>query len=184
MTNHCFTKKNFQEKVDSIKKLTNIWSSRGLSIYGKVTIIKSFIILKLVFISSILLPPSKILKQVNSIIFSFLWNGKDKVTRLSSISSYEDGGIKMTDIESLVKAVQVAWLKSIFSDNESTWKFYFLDLLGSVGGLLLFKCNYAMKDLSINSVFYKEILECWLEFRNLFLANKERLCIIWNNKDI
>ena len=57
---------------------------------------------------------------MNNMIFSFLWNGKDKVTRLSSINSSEDGGIKMTDIESLVKAVQVAWLKSIFSDNEST----------------------------------------------------------------
>ena len=53
-------------------------------------------------------------------IFSFLWNGKDKVTRLSSINSSDDGGIKMTDIESLDKAVQLAWLKSIFSDNEST----------------------------------------------------------------
>ena len=61
------------------------------------------------------------LKQVNSLIFSFLWNGKDKVTRLSSINSYEDGGIKMTDIESLDKAVRLAWLKRIFSDNESTW---------------------------------------------------------------
>ena len=111
--------KNFQEKVDSIKKLTNIWSSRGLSIFGKVTIIKSLLILKLVFISSVLSPPSKIIKQVNSIIFSFLWNGKDKVTRLSSINSYEDGGgIKMTDIESLVKAVRLAWLKRVFSDNE------------------------------------------------------------------
>ena len=39
-----------------------------------------------------------------------------------------------------------------------------------------FKCNYV--------IFYRELLECWLEFRNLFLANKERLCIIWNNKDI
>ena len=35
--------KNFQEKVDSIKKLTNIWSSRGLSIYGKVTIYNQII---------------------------------------------------------------------------------------------------------------------------------------------
>ena len=117
-------------------------------------------------------------------IFSFLWNGKDKVTRLYSINSYEEGGIKMTDIESLVKVVRLAWLKRIFSDNESTWKFYLLHLLRNVGGLLLFKCNYAMNDLSINSVFYRELLECWLEFRNLFLADKERHCIIWNNKDI
>ena len=28
-----------------------------------------------------------------------------------------------------------------------------------------------MNDLSINSVFYKELLECWLEFWNLFLAD-------------
>ena len=137
-----------------------------------------------VFMSSVLSPPSKIIKQVNSMIFSFLWNGEDNVTRLSSINSPEDGGIKMTDIESLDKAVRLAWLKSIFSDNESTWKFYLLHLLRNVGGLLLFKCNYAMNDLSINSVFYRELLECWLEFRNLFLAYKERLCIIWNNKDI
>ena len=41
-----------------------------------------------------------------------------------------------------------------------------------------------MKDLSIKSVFYWELLEWWLEFRNLFLADKERLCIICNNKDI
>ena len=32
--------------------------------------------------------------------------------------------------------------------------------------------------------FYRELLECWLEFRNLFLADKERLCIVWNNKDV
>ena len=41
-----------------------------------------------------------------------------------------------------------------------------------------------MKDISNNSVFYRELLEWWLEFLNLFLADKERLCIIWNNKDI
>ena len=53
------------------------------------------------------------------------------------MNSYEDGGIKMTDIEILVKAVRLAWLKRIFSDNESTWKFYLLHLLHSVGGLII-----------------------------------------------
>ena len=84
----------------------------------------------------------------------------------------------------MVKAVRLAWLKRIVSDKESTWKFYLLHLQRNVGGLLLFKCNYVMNDLSINSVFYRELLQRWLEFRNLFLANKERLCIIWSNKDI
>ena len=42
--------KNFIERPDSIKKLINVWSSRGLSIYGKLTIIKSFLIPKFVYI--------------------------------------------------------------------------------------------------------------------------------------
>ena len=33
--------KHFIERLDSVKKRINIWSSRGLCIYGKVTIIKS-----------------------------------------------------------------------------------------------------------------------------------------------
>ena len=36
--------KNFQLRLDNMKKLTNIWSSRGLSIYGKVTTIKPLLI--------------------------------------------------------------------------------------------------------------------------------------------
>ena len=49
--------KNFIERLDSIKKLINIWSSRGLSIYGKVTVIKSLLIPKFVYISSYFRPP-------------------------------------------------------------------------------------------------------------------------------
>ena len=51
--------KNFIEKLDSIKKLINIWSTRDLSIYGKVTVLKSLIIPKFVYIVP-LLPTPKI----------------------------------------------------------------------------------------------------------------------------
>ena len=45
-----FAQKNFIERLDGVKKVINICSSRGLSIYGKVTIIKSLIIPKFVYI--------------------------------------------------------------------------------------------------------------------------------------
>ena len=53
--------KNFIERLDSVKKLVNIWSSRGLSVYGKVTVIKSLIIPKFVYILSLLPAPKEIL---------------------------------------------------------------------------------------------------------------------------
>ena len=77
-----------------MKKLTYIWSSRGLSIYGKVTIIKSLLIPKLVYASSLLPTPANIIKQVEHTIYTFLWKGKDKVTSISGINNFEGGGIK------------------------------------------------------------------------------------------
>ena len=67
----------------------NIWSSRGLSIYGKVTVIKSLIIPKFVYIASLLPSPKNIIKELNQLLFKFLWKGVDKTTRLSVINEYE-----------------------------------------------------------------------------------------------
>ena len=49
--------KNFIEKLDTIEKLISIWSSRGLSLYGKVTIICLFMYLRYYP------PPRKLLKN-------------------------------------------------------------------------------------------------------------------------
>ena len=65
-------RKKFIERLDSIKKLINIWSSRGLSIYGKVTVIKSLIIPAFVYISLLLPVPKEIVKELNQMIFKFL----------------------------------------------------------------------------------------------------------------
>lgn len=89
-----------------MKKPTNIWCSRGLSVYAKVTIIKSLLIPKLVYTSSLLPNPTKVIKNANRIIYTFLWNGKDKMTWLSAIYDFEQGGIRMIDIENTIMALR------------------------------------------------------------------------------
>ena len=48
-------------------------------------------------------------------IIYVLWKGKDKVIRASTINNYEEGGMKMVDIESVIKSLRLSWLKRIFS---------------------------------------------------------------------
>ena len=69
------------------------------------------------------------------------------MTRLSAIKTLGEGGIKMIDIESMIKALRLAWLKRIFNNNDCTWKFYLVHLLKQLGDLLIFECNYVIKDL-------------------------------------
>ena len=176
--------KNFSERLDKIKKLINIWSSRGLSLYGKVTIIKTLLLPKVVYISSLLPTPEHIVKELNYLIYNFLWKGKDKVTRVSAINNYEGGGLKMVDIESMIKSLRLSWLKRIFGDNSGVWKSYLEYLLKETGGLVLFNCNYNIKDLNINSQFYAELLKWWSEFRKDNANDTNWHYFIWNNQEI
>ena len=109
------------------------------------TVIKSLVLPKLVYISSLLPTPQTIIKEVIQLIFDFLWKGKDKVTRLSTINAYEEGGLKMTDLDSMIKAPRLRWLKRVFSSNKGVWKTYLRYILKDYGGFLLFCCNYNIK---------------------------------------
>ena len=66
--------------------------------------------------------PKNIIKELNLLICKFLWNGKDKVTRVSVINNYESGGLNMVDIESMIKSLRLSWLKRIFGENSGAWK--------------------------------------------------------------
>jgi len=70
--------------------------------------IKSLIIPKFVYVSLLLPTPKEVIKQLNQLLFKFLWKGVDKVTRLSATNEYENGGLKMIDFETMVKATCLA----------------------------------------------------------------------------
>lgn len=63
--------KNFIGRLDSVKKLINIWSVRGLSLYGKITVIKSLIIPKFVYIA-LFTTPKGVIQELNRLIVQFL----------------------------------------------------------------------------------------------------------------
>ena len=80
--------KNFIENLDKIKKLINIWASRGLSLYRKVTIIKALVIPKMVYLFSLIPTPEVVVTELDRILYKFLWKSTDKVTRLSTINEW------------------------------------------------------------------------------------------------
>ena len=65
----------------------------GLSLYGKVTIITSLLIPKMLYVFSILPTREDVIKQLNSIIYNFLWKGPDKIARLATINDLKHGGL-------------------------------------------------------------------------------------------
>ena len=62
---------NFEEKIKKIEQLVNIWSTRNLSLKGKVTILKSLIVSQFSFLFSTIYTPVEILLKIDKMIFFF-----------------------------------------------------------------------------------------------------------------
>ena len=74
----------------------------GLSLFGKVTIIKTLLLPKVTYISSIIPSPVEFIKSFQTIIFNFLWKGPDKIARTAAINSFEYGGLNDPFSRSLI----------------------------------------------------------------------------------
>ena len=71
-------------------------------------------------------------KELNRLIYKFLWNGTEKATRLSTINDYAKGGLKMIDLDCMIKSLRLAWLQRIYNVIEGPWKWYLSHLLAVI----------------------------------------------------
>ena len=184
------TKRNFFEKLPKLKKILNIWSSRDISIYGRVNIVKTLAISKLTFVCSVLDTPKGFTDEVNDIIFDYIWKYKNpKLKKTTIIKNKKDGGLNMLDFTLFDNALKIVWVKRLCTNDERPWKIIPLSLLSNVGGSLLFQCNYNIQFLPLNEnlpKFYRDIISHWQKIKNINPKTKGDVLnqIIWNNQFI
>ena len=112
---------NFRNTLKSLKTI-NLWKQRGLSLLGRIQIIKTFAIPKLMYRASVLPISKDLIKEADSLFYYFIWNGKDKVKRNVMISEDEKGGLNMLDIDYMVRTRRVICVKKYLEDYKSPWK--------------------------------------------------------------
>ena len=81
------TLENFTEKVQSVKKILNLWSYRDLTYIGNVIVIKTLALPILVQCLTVLSnPPESVLNDSETVFYQFLWNDKKNKIKRSVIS--------------------------------------------------------------------------------------------------
>ena len=100
-------KANFDSILKSIKDILNMWKWRGLTWLGRIRIIKSFIIQKILSKAAVIAVTDDFIKEINSLMYSFIWKGNHKIKRAALINDIENGGLKMLDIQSMIYSQRV-----------------------------------------------------------------------------
>ena len=180
---------NFSSKLIKVKKLSDVWSQRDLSLYGKITIAKTLGFSRLIFASACIQPPSYIIDIVTKLLANFVWNRKkQKIKRGTLIGPKEKGGLDLPEYETIIKSLLCTWVKRMRDGTQNGWKKIPSFYPGKVRGTLIFDCSYDIDLLELNGMpaFYIDILKSWAEIKDLVADHQERSnvreFIIWNNK--
>ena len=179
---------NYNDKLKSLARVLNMWKMRDLTVIGKIVIVKTFGLSKLLYTSSMIGMPNRIQSKVNELIYRFIWNsGPDKIKRSVICRKFDEGGLNMFDLKSRIKTQSVMWLKRLILSNEAGWKYILLSYLRKFGGKNVLKCNYDAKIfVGILPPFYHECFKLWAEFNSSTPNNAREVCqqVIWNNRFI
>ena len=184
-------RKNVSQKIENLNAKLGTWRSRQLSIFGRCLIVNSLRISQIVYTAAMLDVHKNYSVKIQSSIFKFIWKEKqDKIKRDVLYQDYERGGLRVTHVETLCKALRLAWIRRFLrSDNRGmeSWKVIPCSFFKKYGGLnFLLHCNFDEKFLKSIEMpsFYKQILSFFLELKSSYDTNRDQELILFNNKEI
>ncbi|RUA06576.1 MAG: hypothetical protein DSY43_01730, partial [Gammaproteobacteria bacterium] len=181
---------NFDRVFEKFKSTLNIWRMRNLTLFGKAVVVRSLAISQLLYVFSKTSFPHSYVKKVKDEILKFLWNGKkSKVKYTTLIGEFNQGGIRLPDFESIIKANRASWAIKLMNTMDGYWKSFAKMHFHSIGGINILGENF---DSSILTTlhnfpkFYTEILEGWTEVSSTIVLSVDDILRqpIWFNKYI
>ena len=181
---------NYNEKVNGIKRLLGIWSKRSLTIFGKISVLKTLIIPKLNHLFSAIPNPDKaFIKNLEKIFFKFIWNkGNDKIKRNVVTQSYEKGGLNMTDITDFIDSLKISWIRRLFK-SESSWTIFIRNKVNSLS-VDVFSVGSGVGEVLCKdwNPFWNDVFKAWSRYvKNSLMSLKEAEILnhpLWYNNSI
>ena len=138
---------NYTPILEHIRHLLNMWSQRNLSIFGKIEVIKTLAVSKLVYVLSLLPSPCKeYLIDIERTLLQFVWKNKPAKIRKSVLKTQNDmGGAGMVDICIKDMSLKLGWLTKLIT-FEGCWKDYIVKDIKDVGLEYFLNCNIKFED--------------------------------------
>ena len=115
-----FYKLNFESIEKFLKGLLKGWNWRGLALLGKIQVIKSFAIPKILYRVVLISNKKEFIQKINTLLYSFVWKGKGKVKCTAFINPIDKGGLKMPNIESMISAQRIICIKRYLSPDPAS----------------------------------------------------------------
>ena len=162
------------EKSKKIKACLEVWKTRDLTFQGKVLLIKSLILSKISFEIEMRGIPEKYKKEINNMMWNFIWSGKiDLIKRDVCCLSVNEGGMGMVNLDTFIQARQIKSIHKILNSNADTWNVlgkWWLKKLDEKFDTENFLANCSnLNGLNTQNLptYYQNLLRAWSNFKSI-----------------
>ena len=102
-----------EPKIKEFERCLQQWSHRKLTHTGKLVVVKNFALPKLIYpLTSLKNPTKEMIKRIEKLMYDFLWDSKpDKIKSSTLVKDYDQGGLRMIDIEKCIWSLKASWIK-------------------------------------------------------------------------
>ena len=158
------TQRNLSGKLEDIANLLKGWLRRRLSLYGKLTVVKTLALPMLTHLLSVLPSPSKsFFYDLQVMLFKFIWNNKqDRIKRTLMFTRFHVPDVRLYD-----SSLKIKWIKRVILNDTAFWsvllnsgRFRLLELLSTGDGSAK-HCWNRLRCGGAHNLFWKSVFECW-----------------------
>ena len=180
---------NFLPKIQETINLIKSWSRRLLSTNGRITVVKTILLPRLVHLFLALPNPNEnIIKDLERLLFRYIWIQKnDRISRKTIIQDYQNGGLRMVCVKSLIKSLKVTWIRRILhATNDISWFNLLFDTLPKNFRMFVNFGNEYIKKVShrLTNNFWKDVFLSYYDLRNLIDSDIVFYEPLWYNNAI
>ena len=132
---------NFDDKISEIETLLRRWSFRNMTVFGRISLVKSLALSKLTHVVQVIPNPRvEKIRQLQKLVNNFIWTGSHckKVVVRGEISEQpmEQGGLAVPNVEKFWNSLKVVWVNRLFqASDDSKWRCICLQQTGRAIGI-------------------------------------------------
>ena len=156
---------NYSTKIEKVRNLIKIWNRRHLTIYGRLTLIKCFLMSQFVYLIKPLPSPNKkTITLINGLLYKFLWGGgREKLKRELIDLPKERGGIGMINFNNFILGLKVKLISKLLDTNfHHPWKNIIINQLRFPDNPIISLEAGATKS---NRVFCNDLVNCFSSWK-------------------
>ena len=111
---------NFCDQFLEIRALYKVWLKRQITPLGRVAVLKSLILSKMLLPN----PQDNFVNELQKTVFQFVWNRKpDRISRKIAVRFIAKGGLGIPNIKTYINALKLIWIRKL-KTSEHKWKKY------------------------------------------------------------